>query len=303
MASPSDTDAAAGGSAPAAAGGGIPPAESPRPGAAGTGDSGIGASPVGAAGIVIAAVIILAAAVLAVYCLIAVWPSNANAATTLGHLFGARVTLGRDQQLFVIVVLAGVLGGLVHSARSLYWYAGNRLLRRSWLLMYACLPVVGGALAVVFYLILRGGLLTGAATAAQVNFFGFAAVSALVGLFSSEAAEKLKQIFSTVLAPALSGRDRLPEGSRAVDGFEPGSAAVGSTVTIRGRNLSGTTEVLFPGAVAPAAFASATEVRCQVPSGASTGRIRLAVGDRIVSVPGVFRVEDDVAGVRHDEGR
>jgi hypothetical protein len=35
---------------------------------------------------------------------------------------------------------------------------------------------------VVFYVILRGGLIT--VTAAQVSFFGFAAISALVGLFS-----------------------------------------------------------------------------------------------------------------------
>jgi hypothetical protein len=35
---------------------------------------------------------------------------------------------------------------------------------------------------VVFYVILRGGLIT--VTAAQVSFFGFAAISALVGLCS-----------------------------------------------------------------------------------------------------------------------
>ena len=94
--------------------------------------------------------------------------------------------------------------------------------------MYAFLPFIGGTLAVVFYVILRGGLVTG--TAAQVNFFGFAAISALVGLFSPEAAEKLKLIFSTLLAPVPHERDSLPPGPGAPapapdGGRPPGSQA------------------------------------------------------------------------------
>lgn len=257
------------------------------------GDSGIGRSPVGLAGIVITAGFVLVAVVVALYCLIAIWPPSSASLAAPGHLFGVRLSLDRDQQLFMIVALAGALGGLIHSLRSLYWYAGNRVLRRSWLLMYVALPFTSGALAVVFYLILRGGLLTGEATAAQVNFFGFAAVSALVGLFSSEAAEKLREIFSTVLAPAMSGKDRLPQGSDAIaEGFEPGAGPAGTIVTIRGRNLSGVSAVLFHGGGSPATVLSETELRCAVPLGASTGRIRLAAGDRIVSVPGIFRVEE-----------
>jgi hypothetical protein len=68
---------------------------------------------------------------------------------------------------------------------------------------------MGGGLAVLFYLILRGGLVTGAAS--QVNFFGFAAISALVGLFTPEAALKLKLIFGTLLAQAQPGEDSLPQ--------------------------------------------------------------------------------------------
>ena len=67
----------------------------------------------------------------------------------------------------------------------------------------------------VFYVILRGGLVTG--TAASVNFFGFAAISALVGLFSPEAALKLKQIFGTLLAPTPPERDSLNPGRSAPD--------------------------------------------------------------------------------------
>jgi hypothetical protein len=76
---------------------------------------------------------------------------------------------------------------------------------------------------VVFYVILRGGLITG--TAAQVNFFGFAAIAALVGLFSPEAADKLKQIFSTLFAPSPPGRDALaPDPAAAGRVTRPGTS-------------------------------------------------------------------------------
>lgn len=76
--------------------------------------------------------------------------------------------LDREHRLFVVVAVAGALGGLIHSTRSLYEYVGDRQLLRSRLLMYLSLPFIGGGLAVVIYLILRGGLVTG--TAASVNF-------------------------------------------------------------------------------------------------------------------------------------
>src|SRR5258707_2074791 len=137
MTSPSDSSATAGGRRPAAGFRGTPAVDDFNASRRGIKDSGIGASPVGAVGIIIVSAIVLAAVVLAVYCLIAVWPpSGTGAATAPSHVFGFRITLDRDRQLFVIVGLTGILGGLIHSVRSLYWYAGNRVLLRSWLLMY-----------------------------------------------------------------------------------------------------------------------------------------------------------------------
>jgi hypothetical protein len=162
---------------------------------------------------VLLAIVILAMLVAAVYCLTAVWPTTAVTTATASRVAGIRLMLDREQRLFVVVAVTGALGGLIHSARSLYEYVGDRKLLRSWLLMYLSLPFIGGGLAVLFYLILRGGLVTG--TAAQVNFFGFAAISALVGLFTPEAALKLKQIFGTLLAPAEPGRDSLNPGNNA----------------------------------------------------------------------------------------
>ncbi len=148
--------------------------------------------------------------------------------------------------------------------------------------MYLSLPFVGAALAIVFYIVLRGGLVAGQTTAAQLNAFGFAAVSALVGLFSPEAAEKLKQIFSTLLTTAPTGRDSsAPAGQAsaagppAATGLEPASGAVGSTVTISGQNLGGMTGVIFQGATASPAEVSDTSVSVVVPAARPPARCGL----------------------------
>jgi hypothetical protein len=185
-------------------------------------DTGIGARPVGRPGIVLVACVLLALLVFAVYCLVAVWPTSAASTATASHVAGLRLMLDREQRLFVVVAVAGALGGLLHSARSLYAYVGARKLVRSWLLMYLSLPFIGGGLAEVFYVILRGGLITG--SAAEVNFFGFAAISALVGLFSPEAALKLKHIFAMLLAPAPPGRDSLTPNEDPTAGVSPPSS-------------------------------------------------------------------------------
>jgi hypothetical protein len=258
-------------------------------------DSSAGSSYVGPIGITALAIAILAAIILTVYSLVALWPPNSTStAPTSTHILGLRLLLDRDQQLFVVVALAGVIGGLIHSGRSVYWYVGNRKFRRSWILMYVALPFIGGALVVIFYLILRGGLITGQATA-QVNVFGFAAIAALVGLFSSQGAEKLQQIFSILLLPAEKGKDNVASAivpiAPFVQSIEPEAATVGAIVAIHGENLSESTAILFENAVAPVLEASAQMATAQVPAGASTGPVRLIVGDRVVSISGQFHVE------------
>jgi hypothetical protein len=256
-------------------------------------DSGIGQGYVGPLAITALLILILALMALIVYSLVVLWPApTSSSISSSASLFAIRLSPNRDQQLFLIVGLAGALGGLIHSARSLYWYTGNRVLRWSWVPMYLSLPIIGSTLAIVFCLIFRGGLLTGETTGAQVNFFGFAAISALVGLFSPEAAEKLKQVFSTLLAPAESGRDRPPNATHPViHGVEPNIGNPGTMITIYGDNLWQTTAVLFHGARTRPDMVSRTAVMAQVPEGASTGTVRLAVGEQIVTVPGTFNVQ------------
>lgn len=279
----------ASGEGQAAAGPPAAPGGEPGPSVPVAFDSGVGGSPVGPWGITLLAIVILALLALAVFFLVAIWPSGPHGKATSIELAGRRLMLTREQRLFAVVAVTGALGGLIHSVRSLYGYVGNRILRRSWLLSYLSHPFIGGALAVVFYVILRGGLVTG--TAAQVNFFGFASISALVGLFASQAAEKLKTIFSMLLATVPHERDSLEEDTDATAySIDPRSGPAGTVVTIRGQGLSGTTAVFFGRAQTTPDEASDAVVRCTVPVGATSGRPCLVVGEALVYAPGKFRV-------------
>lgn len=121
-------------------------------------------------------------------------------------LFRHEFPLTDEERLFFIVALAGALGSLVHALRSFYWYVGNRELVLSWLAMYILLPVTGALMGLIFYIIFRGGLFP-QATIQQTSPFGFVALSALVGMFSVQAALKLQDIAETVFTKAGEGRE------------------------------------------------------------------------------------------------
>jgi hypothetical protein len=202
------------------------------------------------------------------------------------RFFGATLSLSREGRLFVIVLLAGALGGIVHSLRSLYWYVGNRNLRYSWLLMYATLPITGAALALIAYVVLRGGLTTNFASSQDISPFGMAAVAALVGLFSRETAEKLKAVFETLLAPAEKGKDQAVPVK--VEGITPTEGPIGSEVTITGTGLAAATAVQFGGVRATPTVVSDTELRVRVPEGAARGPIGVVTPMGMVASPDTF---------------
>lgn len=212
----------------------------------------------------VSVLLVLLAATLLV-ALIQSWPTPTAAKT---HPFGLSVS--RETSFFVIVLAAGAVGATVHALRSLYWYVGNRSLRRSWLMMYLFLPFVGALLGLIVYLVLRGGLTSPTGGSADINPYGITAISALVGLFSQETAEKLRTVFGTLLSPAQTGRDQaLPP---RIDSIDPATGAIGTTVTFRGVGLGSATTVRFGGAETPAADVTDTQLRATVPSGATTAR-------------------------------
>ncbi len=153
---------------------------------------------------------------LALYSLWAFWPitekpgvSGSQGAVQRLNYFGWRPSLSHEFLFFVVVALAGALGGLVHSIRSFAWYVGNRDLHWSWIPFNLLLPVVGALGGTIFYLVLRAGLFSPSASTDQTSPFGFAAVAVLVGLFSEQALEKLKQVASNLFAERPKGEDHV----------------------------------------------------------------------------------------------
>jgi hypothetical protein len=176
--------------------------------------TGVGASLVGPVGIVLITAYLILAAVFLLYSLVQFWPppppaeGAAQTSTAVTFLIWTFPILDEVRLIF-IVAMAGALGSLVHALRSLYWYVGNRELVFSWLAKYILLPFVGSTLALVFYFVIRGGLFSPQATIQETSHFGFAALAGLVGMFSDQAAEKLREVAATLLAPTPEGADHV----------------------------------------------------------------------------------------------
>jgi hypothetical protein len=164
-----------------------------------SGPTGFLARPLGLAGVLVLEAYFVSLGTVTAYVLWRIWPKgDALAATALA---GGSLPLSADpdSRLILIAALSALLGSFIHSATSFASYLGNHKLLRAWVGWYVLRPVIGMALGLVFYFILRAGLVT-TESAAAVNEFGVAAVSALAGMFSKQAADKLEEIFDGVLA-------------------------------------------------------------------------------------------------------
>ncbi len=176
---------------------------------------GPGAGPVQVPIIIVLSLLFAALTVLLIYTVIQAWPPAAPAgasqtpSSTGFNYFGFTVTIPDEARIFIVIVASGAAGGALHTLRSLSWYVGNRNLLWSWVLMYCLLPFVGALLSAIFYVLLRGGLLSAQTSTGNLNVYGFAAIGALVGLFSEQAVTKLKDVFSNLFSPAEQGHDRI----------------------------------------------------------------------------------------------
>ena len=164
-----------------------------------------------------------------------------------------------DTDLLLLVIFAGALGGTLHGLRSLYWYVGLRSLLKSWTLMYVLLPFTGATISVIFYSIMRAGLVpTPTSKDASIAVI---AIAILVGLFSQQAAVKLKDIFEGILAkPAIGpAAESKPQGSVPPGGspeskpgqggpkpaFDKAVGKPGDKVQIKGTGMKSVKSVTF----------------------------------------------------------
>jgi hypothetical protein len=166
-------------------------------------------------------ILLLGFTVILFYLLITTWPvllevkegeKVISSSFKAFNIFGMPCSWAPDRQMMFTVVMAGALGSLTHMLTSFGDYVGNRELSANWIWFLILRIPIGIALALLFYFIIRGGLLiptiqvqphstaNSLETTLQVNAYSIAAFSALAGMFSKQATDKLAAVFDTVFA-------------------------------------------------------------------------------------------------------
>jgi hypothetical protein len=173
--------------------------------------------PVPLSGRIILGIYFAGLATLTFYLLVASWPVAAsnNDAAAAGNAtgFAAFYLFGlgpfsppSDLRLFFTVIAAGALGAMIHTLTSFADYVGNRTLSMSWIWWFILRPPIGIALAMLFYVVLRAGMIVPSLPSASsradmsslLNPYGIAGISALAGMFSKQATDKLREVFDTL---------------------------------------------------------------------------------------------------------
>jgi hypothetical protein len=130
--------------------------------------------------------------------------------------FGKVLPIGEESRYILLVLLLGALGSYLHAVTSFVTFAGNRKLVVSWLWWYILRPFIGGPLALIFYFVIRGGFLSTGADATNISIYGIAGTSALVGMFSKNAIDKLEEVFTTLFR-SKEGKGDAARADKAVD--------------------------------------------------------------------------------------
>ena len=149
--------------------------------------------------------------IIILHSLVSFWAASLDktSGTFPGKIFFFQLKVLPETRLILIVILSGALGSQIHALRSFFKYVGNQALKNNWILMYIMLPFTGGALALIFYFVIRAGFISVTATSQEFSLYGIAATSALVGLFVEEAMSKLKKVAGTLLEVPPKGSDSL----------------------------------------------------------------------------------------------
>jgi hypothetical protein len=243
--------------------------------------SAIGSHPVGRFGLVSTTLYLVALGVLAGYTLVSFWPGPDDKLHHYRFLW-ARLPITRENDLFLIVAMAGVVGATIYAMRSFFRYAGERKLKRGWLFQYYLTPFVGSGLGMIFYLVVRAGLLSSSASSTDTSAFGVAALAALGGMFIQPAIEKLKRIFEAVFTVAPKGSDDISAPSAA--SIDPDHGRPGDSVTISGSNLDVVTKVSFGGSVSTDVTPTdPATIQVTVPNDAATGPLTLTYAGGMVT--------------------
>jgi len=202
---------------------------------------------IGNFGKIFAGLLLIIFTILPIIFMIALWPDRMPGPEDETQLYLNRLfhvswnkdgTLHINTIMFLLVAFAGFTGSMIHIATSFTNYIGSEKFKRSWILWYFVKPFTAAGVALLFYLVLKAGLLNfdGANGA---NPFGIVILSALAGLFTDKATLKLEEVFSIIFKPKDDRPDRIDETSVKITGFDPKKLQLGAdnTITVSGEGL------------------------------------------------------------------
>jgi len=169
---------------------------------------------VGLIGSSLTAAYLIVMTIILIIFLVQCWPSpetptNASTPSKAGFLF-LEFLISFESRLILIVVLTGALGAQVRSLRSLAWYTGNRILKRSWVLQYILSPFIGATLAIITYFIIRGAFFSAGSTMRQSSVYIYAGIASIVGIAAEPVSLKLKQVAESLFTKPREGSDPGP---------------------------------------------------------------------------------------------
>lgn len=137
------------------------------------------------------------------YLLCSIWPAtkedlalNSTRAVTL--LIDSRIFLGPETTLLLVVMSSGIIGACSFSFFAIAYHLSRKNdFDKVWEAWYVLRPILGAGLALVIYLLIRGGVLTIGADLSNLNLVGVAGISGLSGMFSEQAMRRLRELAET----------------------------------------------------------------------------------------------------------
>jgi hypothetical protein len=170
-------------------------------------------------------------------------------------VFGLGITkpkpLNNHGRLLLIVIFMGALGSWLHATSSFVAYVGNRSFITSWMAWYIVRPLIGSFLALIFYMVLKVGLITTSGTPINdISPYSIAAAAGLVGLFTERATKKLAEVFDAIFVPAAKDKDALEHKAASITGPQDYSIPVNAPepkVTLSGDNFLSNATALVNG--------------------------------------------------------
>lgn len=206
-----------------------------------------------------------------------------------------------DSVLLGLVLLAAALGACLHGLTSLVEFVGNDKFVPSWTLWYLLRPVAGGLLALVFYLVARGGVFNDVGIRTSGELYGVLAVAGLIGLFSKQGLYKLSDLFDVLFQSKKEDRlkDKLNNAPPEIAGTDPAALKTGGSgsVTVKGKNFTRTSVVRVNKEPRMTTYTSATQISFVLAEAdtAAAGTLELTVAnpgkEEKISAPYLLKVE------------